>query len=64
MGENSRSCRLNRFSEFMTGVVIYPTAVYASCDIGQGYPTAVYARYISLLVYPPAKRQIYNRGGA
>ena len=46
-------------------VVIYPTAVYASCDIGLVYPTtrsisslvypmAVYARSISSLVYPMA----------
>ena len=36
------------------GVVIYPTAVYASCDIGLAYPTAVYTRFISLLAYPTA----------
>ena len=36
------------------GVVIYPTAVYASCDIGPAYPTAVYTRFISLLAYPTA----------
>ena len=36
------------------GVVIYPTAVYASCDIGLVYPTVVYARSISLLAYPMA----------
>ena len=37
---------------FQNGVVIYPTAVYASCDIGLAYPTTVYARFISPLVYP------------
>ena len=36
------------------GVVIYPTAVYASCDIGLAYPTAVYTRFISSLAYPTA----------
>ena len=36
------------------GVVIYPTAVYASCDIGLAYPTAVYTRFISSLTYPTA----------
>ena len=40
------------------GVVIYPTAVYASCDIGLAYPTAVYTRFISSLAYPTA---IYTR---
>ena len=33
-------------------VVIYPMAVYARCDIGLAYPTAVYRKSISLLVYP------------
>ena len=42
-----RSLILNR-------VVIYPTAVYASCDIGLAYPTAVYTRFISSLAYPTA----------
>ena len=35
-------------------MVIYPTAVYASCDIGLAYPTAVYTRFISSLAYPTA----------
>ena len=39
---------------FIYGVVIYPTAVYASCDIGLAYPTAVYTRFISSLAYPTA----------
>ena len=39
---------------FGYGVVIYPTAVYASCDIGLAYPTAVYTRFISSLAYPTA----------
>ena len=39
---------------FIIGVVIYPTAVYASCDIGLAYPTAVYTRFISSLAYPTA----------
>ena len=30
----------------MYRVVIYPTALNASCDIGLAYPTAVYARSI------------------
>ena len=39
-------------------MVIYPTAVYASCDIGLAYPTAVYTRFISSLAYPTA---VYTR---
>ena len=31
---------------YLNGVVIYPMAVYASCDIGLAYPTAVYTRFI------------------
>ena len=32
--------------EIYLGVVIYPTALYASCDIRLAYPMAVYARSI------------------
>ena len=42
------------FYIYINGVVIYPTAVYASCDIGLAYPTAVYTRFISSLAYPTA----------
>ena len=39
---------------FNIGVVIYPTAAYASCDISLAYPTAVDTRFISSLAYPTA----------